>query len=185
MKNKINLPNAITALRILGTICLLFFLPHSPWFILIYTLAGLTDAVDGYIARKTEQSTPFGAKLDSVADLIYYGVMLLRIFPILLELLPWQLWVLVATVLTVRMGAYMVAAIKYCRFAAQHTWMNKATGIMVFAIPYLLVTSVGVGFCWAVGVVALLASTEELLLHMLNKTYDTRKKSILPFLNRK
>ena len=185
MKTKINLPNAITALRILGTVCLLFLLPHSPWFILIYTLAGITDALDGYIARKTGQTTTFGAKLDSAADLIYYGVMLLRIFPVLLELLPWQLWVMVVTVLMVRLSAYLVAAIKYRRFAAQHTWLNKATGLMVFAIPYLLVTPVGVGFCWVVGVVALLASAEELVLHLVNKEYDIRKKSILPFLNRK
>ena len=185
MKHTINLPNTLTALRIVGTGCLLLFPPHSVWFIVIYTLAGLTDALDGYIARKTGQSTPFGAKLDSAADLIYYGVMLVYIFPLLWDVLPRQIWVLVAAVLVVRLSAYVVAALKYRRFASQHTWLNKATGLMVFAVPYLLVTPLGVGFCWCVGVVGLLASTEELLIHLLNKKYDMRTKSILPFLNRK
>lgn len=185
LKQKINFPNTLTALRILGTGCLLLFPPHSVWFITIYTLAGFTDVLDGYIARKMGQATEFGAKLDSAADLVYYTVMLLRIFPILWVLLPWQIWLLVGAVLAVRLSAYVAAAVKYHRFASQHTWMNKATGLMVFAVPYLIATPVGVGFCWAIAVVGLLASVEELLLHLCAKEYDSRIKSILPFLIRR
>lgn len=179
MKHKINLPNILTTLRILGTACLVAFPAHSLWFIIIYTLAGITDVLDGYIARKTGQATEFGAKLDSAADLLFYVVMLVRIFPVLWAMLPWQIWLLVGLVMAVRLSAYAVAAVKYRRFAAQHTWMNKATGFMVFAIPYMLPTPVGVGFCWAVCIVAMLASSEELVLHLLTKTYDSRVKSII------
>ena len=183
MKQKINLPNALTALRILATACLLLLRPNSFWFILIYTFGGVTDVLDGYIARKTGQTTELGAKLDSAADLAYYTVMLLRIFPVLWERLPRQIWLLVAAALVIRLCAYIVAAVKYRRFAAQHTWLNKATGMMVFSVPYLIATPVGVGFCWGICAVSILASAEELLLHLLAREYDIRIKSILPFLN--
>lgn len=182
MKHTINLPNTLTALRILGTVCLLFFPTKSLWFILIYTLAGLTDVLDGYIARKTGQSTEFGAKLDSAADLIYYTVMLLRIFPVLWQRLHRQIWLLVGLVLAVRLSAYVVAAVKYRRFASQHTWLNKATGLMIFAVPYVINTPIGAGFCWIIGIVGFLASGEELVLHLVSKQYNTKTKSILPLL---
>ena len=178
MEQKINLPNLLTMLRILSTVCLMLFPPHSLWFISIYTLAGITDVLDGYIARKTGKTTDFGAKLDSAADLFFYAVMLLRIFPVLWEMLPWQIWLLVGAVLVVRLSAYGIAAVKYRCFAARHTWLNKATGFMVFVIPYMLPSPVGVAFCWAVGIVAMLASAEELVLHLITKTYDPRVKSI-------
>ena len=84
--------NAITLLRISGTAVLLFLRPFSPAFFVVYTLTGVTDVLDGFVARKTGTASDFGAKLDSAADLLFYGVMLLKIFPvlsvILLHLLP-------------------------------------------------------------------------------------------------
>ena len=185
MNMKLNLPNTLTVLRIVGGLFLLALPPLGTGFLTVYTLGGVTDALDGFIARKTGQSTEFGAKLDSVADLLYYTAMLLRIFPILWTVLPPQIWVLVGAVLAVRLSAYAVAAVKYRRFASQHTWMNKATGLMLFAVPYLITTALGVGFCWAIGGVGLLASAEELVLHLVSKQYDCRVKSILPRLIRR
>ena len=65
------LPNYITALRMVGSVCLIFIRPLSPLFFGVYTLAGITDALDGYIARKTHTASAFGAKLDSAADLLF------------------------------------------------------------------------------------------------------------------
>ena len=42
----------------------------------IYTFAGLTDVLDGWLARKTGRASEFGARLDSVADLLFYSVLL-------------------------------------------------------------------------------------------------------------
>ena len=57
--------NSITLLRIVGSIGLLFPAPMSPLFLGIYTLTGLTDVLDGWLARKTGTTSDFGARLDS------------------------------------------------------------------------------------------------------------------------
>jgi CDP-diacylglycerol--glycerol-3-phosphate 3-phosphatidyltransferase len=69
----LNLPNILTWLRI-GMIPLfiaVFYLPYVwafPLAAIIFALAGATDAVDGYLARRLNQQSRFGAFLDPVAD---------------------------------------------------------------------------------------------------------------------
>jgi CDP-diacylglycerol--glycerol-3-phosphate 3-phosphatidyltransferase len=68
-----NIPNALTLFRIalIPVFVLVFYLPYHWSFLasaLIFALAGFTDWLDGYMARKLNQSTPFGAFLDPVAD---------------------------------------------------------------------------------------------------------------------
>ena len=81
-------------------------------------------------------------------------------------------------VLAIRIGSYLTAAVKYRRFAALHTWMNKATGLAVFLIPGFLRTALGVPYCWLACGIAGLASAEELLIHLCRKEYDSRVKWI-------
>ena len=71
----------ITMSCMAGTILLAFLRPLSAGFFLVYTLTGLTDVLDGWIARMTKTASDFGAKLDSIADLLFYTVMLIRLFP--------------------------------------------------------------------------------------------------------
>jgi len=68
-----NIPNALTFFRLLliPVLVLVFYLPWQ-WSnivaALIFSVAGLTDWLDGYLARRWDQSTQFGAFLDPVAD---------------------------------------------------------------------------------------------------------------------
>ncbi len=64
-----NLPNFITAMRMVGTVALLLTEPLSVCFYVVYALTGITDALDGFIARKLKVTSELGAKLDSAADL--------------------------------------------------------------------------------------------------------------------
>ncbi|MDO8704782.1 MAG: CDP-diacylglycerol--glycerol-3-phosphate 3-phosphatidyltransferase, partial [Sulfuricaulis sp.] len=69
----LNAPNVLTLLRI-ALIPAFIFAYHlnRPWAHMLATglfiLAALTDWLDGYLARKLEQTSPFGAFLDPVAD---------------------------------------------------------------------------------------------------------------------
>jgi len=76
-----NIPNLITVLRVLliPIFILLFYLPFHWSYIAAsatFALASATDWLDGYLARRLEQSTPFGAFLDPVADKLMVAVAL-------------------------------------------------------------------------------------------------------------
>ena len=69
-----NLPNILTGIRILmiPVLVVVFYLFPVEWRYLasasVFALASVTDWLDGYLARKLEQTTPFGEFLDPVAD---------------------------------------------------------------------------------------------------------------------
>ena len=64
--------NVITLMRIGLAISLLFIRKYSPLFLILYSICGFTDILDGYIARKTRTESKFGAKLDTIADLLFF-----------------------------------------------------------------------------------------------------------------
>ena len=176
--NRANVPNMITLFRIVGTFVIFFLQPLSTCFFVIYTLTGITDVLDGWIARKTKTASEFGAKLDSIADLLFYTVILVRVLPILLSILPNKIWCAVAVIIIVRISAYIIAAIKYRRFASLHTYLNKLTGIAVFFIPFLLITVYVAEYCRVVSAIAAAASLEELVIHLSKHNYEPNTKSI-------
>lgn len=176
--HKWNTADTITSVRIAADFFLLFLPLHSAGFLAVYFLAGLSDVLDGWLARKTGTASDFGARLDSIADLLFYVVWLLRLYPVLWQTLPAQIWYAAAVIFLVRLTAYTVAAVKYHRFAALHTWLNKLTGAALFLLPYVLICSTGVRYYRAVCMLAFAASFEELAIHLRRKNYCADRKSI-------
>ncbi|NBA98629.1 CDP-diacylglycerol--glycerol-3-phosphate 3-phosphatidyltransferase [Pseudomonas sp. R5(2019)] len=76
-----NIPNLLTVLRVLliPFFILLFYLPYH-WSYMaastVFAIAAATDWLDGYLARRLQQSTRFGAFLDPVADKLMVAVAL-------------------------------------------------------------------------------------------------------------
>ncbi len=79
-----NLPTCLTFLR-LALIPLLAVVFYLPWAYsniactLIFSIAGISDWLDGYLARKMQLETPFGAFLDPVADKVMVAIVLVLI----------------------------------------------------------------------------------------------------------
>lgn len=178
-KHRLTAADILTLLRMVGTALLAALKPLSGGFFFLYALTGVTDVLDGWIARKTNTESDFGARLDSAADLLFYAVMLLRIFPALWQALPGSIWFAVAFIVLVRLAAYLTAAVKYRRFASLHTYLNKFTGFGVFLIPFSLLTDYACVFCWSVSAVAMASSLEELVLHLQSQAYNPNTKSVL------
>ncbi len=85
--------NTITGSRIILSIFLLFCTPFSPVFYALYLTAGLTDMIDGTVARKTDTVSEFGGKLDTIADIVFTVVCMIIILP-LIEMPVWiYLWI--------------------------------------------------------------------------------------------
>lgn len=92
MKLPISLPNIATSLRILliPVLVIIFYTPFEGRYLVaatIFGLAGATDWLDGYLARKLQQMTPFGAFLDPVADKLIVAVALVLLVE--LHATPW------------------------------------------------------------------------------------------------
>ena len=109
----LTMADCITLLRIVGTAGLLFFLPLSPAFFLLYTFTGVTDVLDGWVARKTGTCSDAGARLDSIADLLFYGVTIVKLLPILYRILPEIFWLMMLAVAALRVASYAIAGMKF------------------------------------------------------------------------
>ena len=75
--------NIITILRILCSIALLFCPVFSLVFYALYITAGVSDMLDGWVARRTHTTSELGAKLDTIADVVFVIVCLVRLLPVL------------------------------------------------------------------------------------------------------
>lgn len=178
MNALLTIPNLLTLFRIAGAVSLIFIDYSTTPFFIIYFLSGLSDALDGFIARATNSVTLLGSKLDSIADISFYAVMCFKVLNKLIKILPIWLWISTFAVISIRISAYVVAAVKFKKFASIHTYLNKATGLALFFLPYVLTKSFALVYCICACAIALLGSLEELLIHALSKCYIDRKKSI-------
>lgn len=179
IKNKINAPNCITALRIVGTFVMMFTTIFTKEFYIVYTLCGVTDVLDGFVARMTKKTTEFGAKLDSVADLLFYGTMLVKLLPEMLKAMPNAMPVMIASLLMLRICSYLIAAFRYKKFASLHTYMNKASGFACFLMPYLIsFIPQSVVYSIVYGI-AVAAGLEELLIHSSAQSYTRGNRTVI------
>ena len=82
VEKKVNIPNLLTRIRIwaIPLIVATFFFSHPAWAwvsVGLFILAGITDYMDGYLARHWNQLSRFGRVLDPIADKLLVGALLL------------------------------------------------------------------------------------------------------------
>ena len=169
--------NLLTLVRVPLALGLLTVSPLSPAFFLLYVLSGVTDMLDGPVARRTHTESRTGAKLDSLADAVFLAAVLYRLLPVL-HLSRRFLWTL-ALICLLRCGAWLVGYRKYRRFAALHTLANKVTGAALFCAPCLLPWFPSHGLCTALCLLAGLSAGEELAIQCLSREFDPNIRSIL------
>ena len=125
-----HLPNVISALRIAGAICLLFCDVTGWPFWVLYALCGVSDMVDGWLARKLHSETKAGSILDSVADIVFVACCAIRLLPVL-EIPVW-LWIWAGVIVIIKI-VNQISALAVCkRFCFPHTLVNKLTGLLLF-----------------------------------------------------
>ena len=128
--------NFITGGRIIISIVLLFCQALSPVFCGLYVLAGLTDMIDGAVARKTGKVSSFGARLDTAADFVFAAVCLIKLIPVLP--IPMWLCVWIAVIALIKVINFVSGYVLRKEFVTLHTLMNKVTGLLLFVLPLTL-----------------------------------------------
>ena len=128
--------NIITGIRIVLSVALLFCPALSPRFYALYIAAGFSDMIDGAVARKTGTVSEFGSKLDTVADIVFIAVCLMKLLPVL----PVSVWlhIWIAIIAFIKVANNTAGYIRQKEFISVHSAMNKATGGMLFLFPLTL-----------------------------------------------
>lgn len=128
-----HIANILTGCRILGSILLLFFPAFSVVFYITYLFCGFSDMIDGTIARKTNSTSRFGSQLDTVADLVFVVVSLMRLLPAIH--IPQWLWIWGGVIAVIKISNIIWGFGSKKQFISLHTMMNKITGFLLFLLP--------------------------------------------------
>ena len=125
--------NIITSSRILCSICLLLCPVFSVAFYIMYLFCGITDMVDGTIARKTNSVSETGARLDTVADIVFVAVCFAKILPMMQ--FPAWLWLWIVAIAVIKTTNIVWGLIHNKKLVSVHTFLNKTTGFLLFIFP--------------------------------------------------
>ncbi len=125
--------NTITFFRIVAGIVLLFCPVFSPAFTVFYIAAGLSDMLDGFVARKTDTVSILGARLDTIADFVLVVICLIKLIPVLR--IPAWLYIWIGIIAFIKVVNIISGFVVQKRFVAVHSVMNKVTGVLLFLLP--------------------------------------------------
>lgn len=133
---KKHLANIITCTRIICAIVLFFFRSVNGTFLVVYTFCGLTDLIDGPIARKMRSQSNIGAVLDTVGDVATY-VALAKIL-LTEHLVPfWAMYWYISAAAGILCSG-IIAVARFGRFFVMHSFCGKLMGGAAFLMPFAL-----------------------------------------------
>jgi cardiolipin synthase len=138
-----DIPNAISLLRLLAVIPVVWLLLERQfgWALLLFAAAGLSDGLDGFLAKQYGWQSPLGGILDPLAD----KVLLMASFLVLgtLSLVP--AWLVVAVIFRdlLIMGGALMYHYGVEQLEAAPTLMSKINTLLQILLVVLAITNAG------------------------------------------
>ncbi len=151
MNGIITIPNLLTFLRmaLIPVFAILLFYGQSGWALLTFFVAGISDGVDGFVARRFNQESELGTILDPIADKLlmttaFIILTLPNIFPPTRHL-PVPFWVTAAVigrdVLIIAVAGAIFIITNFRGF--RPSWLGKAsTVVQIFAVGLVLIAAI-------------------------------------------
>ena len=153
------IPDFLSVSRIALCLPLLLVDAMTKPFWVLYLIAGLTDMLDGFLARRWGVESKFGARLDSLADFVFVLAVGYKLFPWLK--LPTALWILIGLIALVKVSNAVNSYVVEHRIQFQHTKANKLTGFLLFIGMMAIGQSYFVPVAWVIACIALFAAIHE------------------------
>jgi len=170
----------VSSIRILiaPLLLVLAFLQLEYWFLGALAFSGLTDLLDGYLARRLKLTSPLGARLDSWGDFTIYSTMAACswiLWPALTQemLFPYAL-ILFSFVLPVCAGL-----IKFGKLTGYHTWSVKIAVLATYAGYFLLYTGIAQWPFVLASWLCIIAGSEEILITLVLRRAETDVRSFM------
>ncbi|MBQ0721386.1 MAG: CDP-alcohol phosphatidyltransferase family protein [Gammaproteobacteria bacterium] len=169
----VSIPNFLSASRLILVPVLLYLAygGHGEAFLILLAASLLTDGLDGYLARRWNQTSELGARLDSWGDLGTYSAMLLGLFLLWPGIFQQQKWFFLLGFFT-----YLVPTIscllKFHELPRYHTWSAKLAAVLMAPAYYSLVLLDSSSFFRGVIFFHIWVALEEVFITFtLNKNY--------------
>ena len=153
------IPNLLSTSRIALCLPLLLVDAMTLPFWVLYLIAGLTDMLDGFLARRWGVESKFGARLDSLADFVFVLTVGYKFFPLLK--LPDTLWMMIGLIALVKMVNAICSYMVRHRIEYLHTKANKLTGLLLFVGMMAIGQSYFIPLAWTIACIALFAAIQE------------------------
>ncbi len=139
----LTIPNALSALRLAGVPVFLYLVlgPHADgWALLLLMASGVTDYLDGRLARMLGQASRLGALLDPLADRLYIATTLVALA--IRGIVPlWLLIALAARDIILAGTIPLLRGMGYGPALPVHFLGKAATANLLYAFPFLLATT--------------------------------------------
>lgn len=133
-----NLPNILTVIRVVLVIPVVYFLAKEQWTIvfILLLIAGCSDAVDGWLARRFNWTSQFGLYADPVADKLMFVVVIVMLG--LKDLLPiWLVTLVITRDLAIMVGA-AIYRLTFGLYRIETLFIGKInTGVQVVVVLLL------------------------------------------------
>lgn len=129
--------NIITYIRIVCAIAQIFCPTFSKCFYAFYFLGGISDVLDGITARHFGKETKFGAQLDTFADIIFTGIVIIKIVRSIF--IPTWLIIWAVCIAVIKCINIISGFVIHKRFVSEHTAMNKICGVLMFVFILCIV----------------------------------------------
>ena len=135
----LNIPNLLSLFRIAAAPFLLLtgWLGMPVGFFILFGLMMLSDVVDGYVARKTHQTSELGARLDSYGDIMTYLSTPVAAWWLWPDIIRQEFYYIVTVIIIYIMPAFFALA-KFGKLVSYHTWITKISALLMSAGIVLL-----------------------------------------------
>ena len=128
--------NLLTSSRIMLSLIMLLFPVFSLGFYFCYFMAGITDMIDGTIARKLGAESEFGEKLDTIADFIFVISALYRLLPV--TDISVGIWIWIGVIALIKVINIISGLLLQKKFVTVHSLANRIAGVVLFLLPLTL-----------------------------------------------
>jgi len=176
-----HIPNILSLSRIPLSISFFFLVGYPPAFLGVYGMAGAADVLDGFLARRFHWESKYGAKMDSIGDIVFLGCAISVAFWKIEKLYfaPY-VYAIFGVLVAVRLVNAVITRRKFRQWGFIHNlFMKYSTVPIFFLMPVAVLTrEIPNPFLAVMLAFVLLGSLEETWILMLMEEYDMDMKSI-------
>lgn len=178
-----SIPNILSFLRLalVPVLIGLALVKAGQLFLWVLAFSLLSDVLDGYLARKLNQVSELGAKLDSWGDVLTYASMIFGLFSIWPSIFADQAPFLFAAMLSFTVPV-AVALRKFGGYPSYHTWGAKIAAVLIAPAYYVLILYGYDDFFRLVILFHILVAIEEMIITIILKQRRSNVRSVLSLL---